>query len=188
MNGAIEQFKEYWRVNEEAGQYPRTPDSVIREMLDVIEKQGKEIEELRGRLDVIQLGKVFKPIKDQPQPAHYSKILPMDLIGEILDTFNWCSGSADFNPGGKAYEGWVEMVVPLIEKLKDLAAHYSKPATKWPEDKKISYVLFRSCGKDGFVIGKSMFRFNPCHAKEIIAWLNQYLAAYAAEGEGKDAS
>ena len=28
------------------------------------------------------------------------------VIGELVAELQWCSGSADFGPGGQAFEGW----------------------------------------------------------------------------------
>ena len=36
---------------------------------------------------------------------------------KMLDALIWCSGSADFAPGGKAHVGWVATCRPLIERL-----------------------------------------------------------------------
>ncbi len=38
-------------------------------------------------------------------------------LAEALEMLRWCGGSADFNPGGVAREGWVRGVHPLIEKI-----------------------------------------------------------------------
>ncbi len=54
------------------------------------------------------------------------KVMDVDLAEEfanILDKYiealQWCSGSCDFQIGGKARRGWNRMVVPLIRAPKE---------------------------------------------------------------------
>ena len=37
------------------------------------------------------------------------------LINQHKDALIWCSGSADFGPGGQAREGWLKVCEPLIK-------------------------------------------------------------------------
>jgi len=37
-----------------------------------------------------------------------------EVIERYRDALMWCSGSADFGPGGKACEGWNKIARPLI--------------------------------------------------------------------------
>jgi hypothetical protein len=38
-------------------------------------------------------------------------------VAELRDALIWCSGSADFGPGGKAHKGWVKKCRPLLDRL-----------------------------------------------------------------------
>lgn len=37
-------------------------------------------------------------------------------VKELLDALQWCGGSGDFSPEGKAHEGWEKVVIPLLRK------------------------------------------------------------------------
>ena len=37
-----------------------------------------------------------------------------DALGEYRDALIWCSGSDDFNVGGRARKGWLKVCAPLI--------------------------------------------------------------------------
>ena len=39
-----------------------------------------------------------------------------DRITELLQALQWCGGSSDFAPGGKAHKGWKAAVLPLLNK------------------------------------------------------------------------
>ena len=39
-----------------------------------------------------------------------------EKIDEYLDALQWCSGSADFGPGGQAKKGWDRCVRPLLDE------------------------------------------------------------------------
>jgi len=43
-----------------------------------------------------------------------------DTLREYKDALIWCSGSEDFQVGGKAREGWEKICVPLLEIKKDI--------------------------------------------------------------------
>ena len=36
------------------------------------------------------------------------------LIDQYREALIWCSGSADFNPGGQAHDGWNKICEPLL--------------------------------------------------------------------------
>jgi hypothetical protein len=38
-----------------------------------------------------------------------------ELLDKYIDALQWCSGSGDFGPGGKAEEGWKKICKPLLE-------------------------------------------------------------------------
>lgn len=38
------------------------------------------------------------------------------LVNEYVEALQWCSGSADFAPGGKARRGWLKLCAPLLMK------------------------------------------------------------------------
>ena len=39
-----------------------------------------------------------------------------EILDQYIEALQWCSGSADFGPGGQAHEGWEKVVRPLLEK------------------------------------------------------------------------
>jgi hypothetical protein len=39
-------------------------------------------------------------------------------LAKAVEALQWCSGSADFNDGGIAREGWLKLCGPLIAELK----------------------------------------------------------------------
>lgn len=41
-------------------------------------------------------------------------------LREVLEAFQWCSGSQDFQQEGKARVGWNKIVKPLMGGLADL--------------------------------------------------------------------
>ncbi len=43
-----------------------------------------------------------------------------DVIDQYKDALLWCSGSPDFQVGGKARKGWNKLVKPLLEGAEDL--------------------------------------------------------------------
>lgn len=43
-----------------------------------------------------------------------------DLLGRAVDALIWCSGSDDFNVGGKARVGWLKLAKPVIDEWCDL--------------------------------------------------------------------
>jgi len=56
------------------------------------------------------------------KPTTEGKIMDPTLTEEfanILDRYieglQWCGGSADFGPGGKARKGWKKIVMPLLK-------------------------------------------------------------------------
>lgn len=55
-----------------------------------------------------------------PSPGHAG------LLAEVREALIWCSGSADFAPGGIAYKGW-QKVKPLIARLAE-AERTASPA------------------------------------------------------------
>lgn len=40
-------------------------------------------------------------------------------LAKALEALQWCSGSADFNEGGVAREGWLKVCAPLLKGGKD---------------------------------------------------------------------
>jgi len=59
------------------------------------------------------------------KPSTEKKVMDPELAEEfanILDLYieglQWCSGSADFAPGGKARRGWNKIVVPLLKIIR----------------------------------------------------------------------
>lgn len=40
-------------------------------------------------------------------------------IERLQDALRWCSGSADFNEGGRAYAGWQKVCAPLLEPQRE---------------------------------------------------------------------
>lgn len=40
------------------------------------------------------------------------------LLAEAIEALIWCSGSADYGPGGQAHEGWKRGPAVVIEKSK----------------------------------------------------------------------
>ena len=51
----------------------------------------------------------------------------VEVIDELNDCLIWCSGSADFNPGGQAVNGWNNMVRPVIAEAKQALAKADTP-------------------------------------------------------------
>lgn len=49
--------------------------------------------------------------------ATVSVFVSTKKLEEILEAFQWCSGSADFGAGGQAHEGWSKIVQPLMDWL-----------------------------------------------------------------------
>jgi len=39
-----------------------------------------------------------------------------DILDKYIEALRWCSGSADFNPGGKAFLGWEKICAPLLKQ------------------------------------------------------------------------
>ena len=48
--------------------------------------------------------------------------LELDELENLLEAFQWCSGSSDFGAGGQAEIGWNKMVRPLMILLIDKIA------------------------------------------------------------------
>ena len=40
-----------------------------------------------------------------------------EIAAELADELRWCSGSADFAPGGKARKGWVRGPQKVLKKF-----------------------------------------------------------------------
>ena len=38
------------------------------------------------------------------------------IVGKLVEALQWCSGSSDFAPGGKARKGWLKICAPLLKK------------------------------------------------------------------------
>lgn len=38
-----------------------------------------------------------------------------DLLSRALEALQWCGGSSDFSPGGKARKGWLLLCQPVLE-------------------------------------------------------------------------
>ena len=38
-----------------------------------------------------------------------------DKLAKAVEALQWCSGSADFNEGGVAREGWLKVCAPLLK-------------------------------------------------------------------------
>ncbi len=48
----------------------------------------------------------------------YATVLfaPDERVSELVEALEWCSGSADFAPEGKARKGWVKLCQPLLRQ------------------------------------------------------------------------
>ena len=42
------------------------------------------------------------------------------VMSDAYDALIWCGGSADFAPEGQARLGWERVVIPVLEKLREL--------------------------------------------------------------------
>ena len=57
------------------------------------------------------------PTKKAQEKAAQIWCLPIEiarLIDQYREALIWCSGSADFNPGGQAHDGWNKICEPLL--------------------------------------------------------------------------
>lgn len=81
---------------------------------------GNILERLRAverRVDVLETGK-----SDQSQctdttsacESNPALVEAYALIDRYIEALQWCSGSADFGPGGQAREGWLKLCEPLL--------------------------------------------------------------------------
>ena len=52
------------------------------------------------------------------------------VLVETASALTWCSGSADFGPGGQAEAGWNKDVRPLLARLREAAEEETSDATK----------------------------------------------------------
>jgi len=52
--------------------------------------------------------------KAQEKAAQILTIEIARLIDQYREALIWCSGSADFNPGGQAHDGWNKICEPLL--------------------------------------------------------------------------
>lgn len=52
--------------------------------------------------------------KAQEKAAQILAIEIARLIDQYREALIWCSGSADFNPGGQAHDGWNKICEPLL--------------------------------------------------------------------------
>jgi len=43
-------------------------------------------------------------------------VSPKSKIGKLKEALIWCSGSEDFQVGGKARKGWLKLCKPLLQK------------------------------------------------------------------------
>jgi len=43
-------------------------------------------------------------------------IILKEKINQYIEALIWCSGSNDFNEGGKARAGWIKLCKPLIDE------------------------------------------------------------------------
>ena len=41
------------------------------------------------------------------------------LIRKMQEALIWCGGSNDFSPEGKAYKGWLKIVLPVLDSMED---------------------------------------------------------------------
>ena len=58
---------------------------------------------------------IIEPSKKAQEKA--AQILAIEiarLIDQYREALIWCSGSADFNPGGQAHDGWNKICEPLL--------------------------------------------------------------------------
>ena len=42
------------------------------------------------------------------------------VIAELIEVLQWCGGSSDFSPAGKAHEGWIKICSPAIKLGHDV--------------------------------------------------------------------
>lgn len=58
-------------------------------------------------MDVVLAGAIAEEVATLLAPIR-------DRITELEEALRWCSGSADFAPGGKASAGWDKLCRPLL--------------------------------------------------------------------------
>ncbi len=72
-----------------------------RDELDAAEKRGRDLYHRLGS---------------------YATVLfaPDERVSKLEEALQWCSGSGDFAPGGKARRGWVKLCQPLLRVRLDV--------------------------------------------------------------------
>lgn len=80
------------------------------EMNHLLTAMVKELEKAREDDDLETVKTEYLRVQDE------NKRLEGD-IDELLEALVWCSGSADFGPGGYAHKGWVKECRPLLDRL-----------------------------------------------------------------------
>jgi len=72
-----------------------------------------------GGYNIVEVQEIFE-IKDLVLSAKIHQAIAEDTLREYKEALIWCSGSEDFQVGGKAREGWEKICVPLLEIKKDI--------------------------------------------------------------------
>lgn len=76
------------------------------------------VKRLRGRARFCyDRGEIISP-GDMMEAADAIEALQARVAG-LEGALQWCSGSADFNEGGVAREGWLKICAPIIRALAE---------------------------------------------------------------------
>ena len=87
---------------------------------------GKKLTEVEKLRRAVGLATTVVPemVMDSEDPV----VMMLKVVGKVtalekmqaklVDALSWCSGSADFGPGGQAHKGWQKGCAPLLKKLK----------------------------------------------------------------------
>lgn len=64
----------------------------------------------------------------------FSREQLLDAVNALTKALSWCTGSADFGPGGKARAGWLKIGEPALEKGRAIVATIEDPASDKVEE------------------------------------------------------